>query len=49
MSYADDFEDIGGYFADQDFFAEECEDYDGNCRKCPYKYECESSDYVKHR
>ena len=47
MSYADDFEDVGGYLADQDFYAEECENYDGNCKKCPYEHHCQSSDYNK--
>lgn len=42
-----DYED-GGYYADQDFFAEECGKYDGNCNKCPHKYECDSSDIKKY-
>jgi hypothetical protein len=46
MGYGMDEEDIGGYLADQDFYAEECE---GNCKKCPYKYGCQSSDYNRRR
>ena len=45
MSYAEDFEDIGGWYANQDYYAEACEEYDGNCRKCDCKYECDKSQY----
>ena len=43
MSYAEDCEDIGGYLADLDFYAEECID---DCGRCDWKYECPNSDYV---
>ena len=43
MSYAEDCEDIGGYHADLDFYAEECMD---DCDHCDWKYECPNSDYV---
>ena len=45
MSYADDFEDSGGLLAEQDSFVEDCEDVDGDCRRCSHKYTCWSSDY----
>lgn len=43
MSYAEDFEDVGGYYAEMDFYAEECED---NCIICEYQYECPNSDLL---
>ena len=45
MSYADDFEDVGGILAEQDSYIEDCEEYEGNCRRCPNKYNCWSSTY----
>lgn len=30
---------------EQDFYTEDCEDYDGDCNRCPYNYSCWSSDY----
>lgn len=45
MSYADDFEDIGGILSEQDSYIEDCEEYEGNCRRCPNKYNCWSSTY----
>lgn len=48
MSYADDFEDIGGYYAEQDSYAEDCEEYEGECKKCPNKWNCDGS-YYKQR
>lgn len=47
MSEAEYIDDIGGYYADQDFYAEECGEYDGNCLICPYRYECDCSDLKK--
>lgn len=47
MSYAEDFEDDGAIQAEQDSFIEDCEELDGNCKKCPNKYICWSSDYVR--
>ena len=49
MSYADDCEDIGGWYAEQDFYAEECADNDGECSKCPHRRRCSSSDYNQAR
>ena len=49
MSYAEDFEDVGGYFAEQDYYAEECDEYEGECKRCPHKKRCQSSDYNKRR
>lgn len=46
MGYGMDEEDVGGYLAEQDFYAEEC---DGECRECEYKYQCDSSDYNRRR
>lgn len=40
MSYAEDFEDIGGILAEEDSYIEDCEDYDENCKKCPHKNHC---------
>lgn len=48
MSEADYLSD-GGYYANQDFYAEECSEYDGNCKKCPYEYNCDSSEYNRNR
>ena len=45
MSEAEFCADEGGYLAEQDFYAEECENYEGECHRCPYKYRCQSSDY----
>ena len=49
MSYADDFEDVGGYLAEQDSFIEDCEEYEGNCKACPNQYQCDASDYNVQR
>lgn len=49
MSEAEFCADEGGYLAEQDFYAEECENYEGECHKCPYKYRCQSSDYNQRR
>ena len=49
MSYAEDFEDTGGILAEQDYFAEDCENYDGECSECPHKYQCWSSTYNENR
>ena len=49
MSYAEDFEDIGGIMAEQDSYAEDCDDYEGDCKRCPNQYSCWNSDYVKRR
>ena len=40
MSYADDFEDIGGYLADMDYRAEVCDEHDGDCNHCPLRRDC---------
>ena len=45
MSWAEDFEDIGGFMAEQDSMAEACEEYENDCSECPYKHKCEYSDY----
>lgn len=49
MGYGWDEEDVGGYFAEQDSYIEDCEFYDGKCGKCPHKYSCQSSDYNQRR
>ena len=49
MSEAEFCSDDGGYLAEQDFYAEECEYYKGECNICPHKYRCESSDYNQRR
>ena len=49
MSYADDFEDVGGILAEQDSYIDDCEEYEGNCKRCPNKYSCWSSDYSRNR
>lgn len=49
MGYGWDEEDIGGYLADQDSYVDDCEEYEGNCKKCPHRYNCQSSDYNKRR
>ena len=49
MSYAEDFEDDGAILAEQDSFIDDCEELDGNCKKCPNKYICWSSDYNKNK
>lgn len=40
-----DWEDEGLLMAKQDSMAEACEDAEGNCSKCPYKDNCNDSDY----
>ena len=49
MSEAEYMDDEGGLLAEQDSYVEDCEDYDGNCRKCPNKYNCWSSDYRQEK
>lgn len=39
----------GGYYANQDFYAEECAEYKGNCKKCPYEHNCDSSEYNRNK
>lgn len=45
MSEAEYMDDDGGLLAEQDSYGEDCEEYDGECRRCPHKYHCWSSDY----
>ena len=45
MSETECMDDDGGLLAEQDFYAEDCEDYDGDCHRCTHKYNCWSSDY----
>ncbi len=49
MSEAEYMYDDGGLLAEQDFYAEDCEEYDGNCRRCPHKYHCWSSEYRRNK
>lgn len=49
MSYGEEISDDGAYLAEQDYYAEQCEINDGDCRICPHKYECQSSDYNRER
>lgn len=47
MSEAEYMDDDGGLLAEQDSYIEECEEVDGDCKKCRHKYLCWSSDYRK--
>ena len=49
MSYGEEISDDGAYLAEQDYYAEQCEINDGDCKVCPHKYECQSSDYKREQ
>ena len=48
MNLINDFKNISD-LTDQDFYTEVCEDYEGNCRICPYKHECTLFVYNKQK
>ena len=45
--YYDD--DEGGHFAEMDFEAEMCDEYDGECENCELRMTCASSTYLKEK
>lgn len=36
-----EWEDVGGWYADRDYIAETCAEFDGDCWLCPLHEECE--------
>lgn len=47
MVYGFDEEDYGGDLANMNFEADMCEEYEGECKKCPCRHNCEYSEYIK--
>ena len=40
-------DDIGDaeYYADAQFEIRMCEEYDGDCKNCPCRYDCDGADF----